>query len=75
MKDVHLVVGIVTIALNGIAGLYGAWLWWRVKARLRMTIVAQKMSSAREAYSSSAPRTSTYERSTTLGSGWIGTTT
>jgi len=32
MKDVHLVVGVVTIALNGIAGLYGAWLWWRIKA-------------------------------------------
>jgi hypothetical protein len=29
MKDVHIVVGVVTIALNGMAGLYGAWRWWR----------------------------------------------
>jgi hypothetical protein len=30
MKEVHLVIGIATIALNGAAGLLGAWLWWRV---------------------------------------------
>jgi hypothetical protein len=30
MKEVHIVVGSVAIALNGIAGLYGAWLWWRI---------------------------------------------
>lgn len=31
MKQVHLVVGVLAIACNGIAGLYGAWLWWRVR--------------------------------------------
>jgi len=30
MKQVHLVVGIVTIVLSGAAGVYGAWCWWRV---------------------------------------------
>lgn len=30
MKQVHIVVGVVTIALSGVAGLYGAWCWWRV---------------------------------------------
>jgi hypothetical protein len=29
MKQVHLVVGVVTIVLTGIAGLFGAWCWWR----------------------------------------------
>lgn len=29
MKDVHIVVGVLTIGLNAIAGLYGAWCWWR----------------------------------------------
>jgi hypothetical protein len=29
MKDVHMVVGITAIAVNALAGLYGAWLWWR----------------------------------------------
>jgi hypothetical protein len=32
MKDVHLVVGVATIALFGVTGLYGAWCWWRVRA-------------------------------------------
>jgi hypothetical protein len=32
MKEVHLVIGIATIALNGAAGLLGAWLWWRVRS-------------------------------------------
>ncbi len=32
MKDVHLVVGVVAISLNGCAGLLGAWRWWRVQA-------------------------------------------
>ena len=31
MKDVHIVVGSVAIAVNGLAGLYGAWVWWRVQ--------------------------------------------
>ena len=30
MKQVHLVVGIVTIVLSGAAGVYGAWCWWQV---------------------------------------------
>ncbi|MGI8411909.1 MAG: hypothetical protein ACR2QA_05315 [Solirubrobacteraceae bacterium] len=29
MKDVHLVVGVLSIVLSGLAGLYGAWRWWR----------------------------------------------
>jgi hypothetical protein len=29
VKDVHLVVGVLAIALNAAAGLYGAWCWWR----------------------------------------------
>ncbi len=32
MKQVHLVVGITALALSGAAGLYGAWLWWRVRS-------------------------------------------
>jgi heme A synthase len=31
MKSVHLVVGVVTIVLSGVAGVYGAWCWWRVR--------------------------------------------
>jgi hypothetical protein len=31
MKDVHLVVGVLAIAINALAGLWGAWCWWRVK--------------------------------------------
>ena len=31
MKQVHLVVGVITITLSGIAGVYGAWCWWRVR--------------------------------------------
>ncbi|MGI8903325.1 MAG: hypothetical protein ACR2IP_06655 [Solirubrobacteraceae bacterium] len=30
MKEVHLVVGVLAITLNGVAGVYGAWRWWRV---------------------------------------------
>jgi hypothetical protein len=29
MKQVHIVVGVVTIVLSGASGLYGAWCWWR----------------------------------------------
>ena len=32
MKDVHLVVGVLAIALNGAAALLGGWCWWRVRA-------------------------------------------
>lgn len=30
MKQVHLIVGVLSIALMGTAGLYGAWCWWHV---------------------------------------------
>jgi hypothetical protein len=29
VKEAHLVVGVLAVALNGVAGLYGAWCWWR----------------------------------------------
>ena len=32
VKPVHLVVGVLAIGLTGVAGLYGAWCWWRVRA-------------------------------------------
>jgi hypothetical protein len=32
MKDVHLVVGVLSIVLNAAAGLWGAWCWWRVQS-------------------------------------------
>jgi hypothetical protein len=32
MKQVHMVVGILAITLNGVAGLYGGWRWWRVQS-------------------------------------------
>jgi hypothetical protein len=31
MREVHIVVGVLAIALNVLAGLYGAWCWWRVR--------------------------------------------
>jgi hypothetical protein len=31
VKDVHLVVGVLAIALNALAALYGAWCWWRAR--------------------------------------------
>jgi len=31
MKEVHLVVGVVAIALNAAAAVYGAFCWWRVR--------------------------------------------
>jgi hypothetical protein len=31
MKSVHLVVGVLAVALNGLAGLYGGWCWWRIR--------------------------------------------
>ena len=34
MKQVHLVVGVITILLSGAAGIYGAWCWWRVRNSL-----------------------------------------
>jgi len=32
MKQVHIVVGVVTIVLSGAAGAWGAWCWWRVRS-------------------------------------------
>src|SRR5690242_19683821 len=29
MKDVHLIVGVVAIALTAVAAAWGAWCWWR----------------------------------------------
>jgi hypothetical protein len=34
VKDVHVVVGVLAIALNGGAGLFGAWCWWRTRASI-----------------------------------------
>jgi hypothetical protein len=31
MKQVHMVVGVLAITLTGVAGIYGAWRWWRVQ--------------------------------------------
>ena len=31
MKVVHVVLGVLTLALNAGAGAIGAWLWWRLK--------------------------------------------
>jgi hypothetical protein len=30
MKQVHLVLGVITIVLSGAAALWGGWCWWRV---------------------------------------------
>jgi hypothetical protein len=35
VKDVHIVVGSLAIGLNALAGLYGAWRWWRVEPESR----------------------------------------
>ena len=32
MKQVHLVAAIIVIALSGVAGLWGAWCWWRLRS-------------------------------------------
>jgi hypothetical protein len=31
VKDVHVIVGVLAIALNAAAGLWGAWCWWRAR--------------------------------------------
>jgi hypothetical protein len=31
MKEVHLVVGVLAITVNGVAAAFGAWCWWRVR--------------------------------------------
>jgi hypothetical protein len=33
LKEVHIVVGTATIVVNALAGVYGAWRWWRVEPR------------------------------------------
>jgi heme A synthase len=32
MKDIHLIVGVITIVLTAVAAAWGAWCWWRVRA-------------------------------------------
>jgi len=32
VKDVHVVVGVLAIALNGLAAVYGGWCYWRASA-------------------------------------------
>ena len=32
MKDIHLIFGVVTIALTAVAAAFGAWCWWRVRS-------------------------------------------
>jgi hypothetical protein len=34
MKQVHLVVGVLTILLTGVAGTWGAWCWWRARSSI-----------------------------------------
>jgi hypothetical protein len=31
MNDVHIVCGVAAIVLNGVAGCWGAWAWWRAR--------------------------------------------
>ena len=33
MKEVHIVFGVAAIVVNALAGVYGAWRWWRVEPR------------------------------------------
>lgn len=33
MKEVHIVLGTAAIVVNALAGVYGAWRWWRVEPR------------------------------------------
>jgi hypothetical protein len=32
MKDIHLIFGVITIALTAVAAAWGAWCWWRVRS-------------------------------------------
>jgi len=32
MKEIHIVIGILAIALNAVTGLWGAWCWWQVRS-------------------------------------------
>ncbi len=31
MRDVHIVMGVLALALSALAGVYGAWCWWRAQ--------------------------------------------
>jgi hypothetical protein len=33
LKELHIVVGTVALVVNALAGVYGAWRWWRVEPR------------------------------------------
>jgi hypothetical protein len=33
VKEVHIVLGTAAIVVNALAGVYGAWRWWRVEPR------------------------------------------
>jgi hypothetical protein len=33
VKEVHIVLGVAAIVVNALAGVYGAWRWWRVEPR------------------------------------------
>jgi hypothetical protein len=32
VKDIHLIFGVITIVLTGLAAAWGAWCWWRVRS-------------------------------------------
>jgi hypothetical protein len=32
VNQVHLVVGVLATVLTGVAGVYGAWCWWRIRS-------------------------------------------
>jgi hypothetical protein len=32
VKEVHIVLGVLSIALMGVVAVYGAWAWWRVRS-------------------------------------------
>jgi hypothetical protein len=34
VKDVHIAIGVLAITLNAAVGLWGAWLWWRVRSNV-----------------------------------------
>jgi heme A synthase len=46
VKQVHLAVGVLSVALMGVVTVYGAWAWWRVRSRIwfwRLLRVAQSV--------------------------------
>jgi hypothetical protein len=46
VKDVHIVIGSLAIALNAVAGVYGAWRWWRVEPETRWFWIALRAGQA-----------------------------